>query len=219
MTNRTNEEWLADLSSTDQKRTQALEDLRERLERGLTFYLSHERSDLNERSTEELQQMAQDFAQDALLKILDNLDTFRSESLFTTWATKIAARVAISELRRARWRDYSLENLTGDGEIMPTVTSVDISPADAPQPEDHTERREILDLLDDAINTALTERQRTALMAHAIDGLPVEEIARRMGTNRNALYKLIHDARLKLKRHMELQGISLDYLAELFETA
>ena len=219
MTNRTNEEWLADLSSTGPERAQALEDLRERLERGLSFYLSHERSDLSERSTEELQQMAQDFTQDALLKILNNLDTFRSESLFTTWATKIAARVAISELRRARWRDYSLENLTGDGEIMPTVTSLDISPADAPQPEDHTERQEILDLLDDAINTALIERQRTALMAHAIDGLPVEEIARRMDTNRNALYKLIHDARLKLKRHLEHQGISVSYLAELFETA
>ncbi|MBN1312826.1 MAG: sigma-70 family RNA polymerase sigma factor [Anaerolineae bacterium] len=219
MTNRTNEEWLADLSSTGQRRAQALEDLRERLERGLSFYLSHERSDLSERSTEDIQHMAQDFAQDALLKILDNLDSFRSESLFTTWATKIAARVAISELRRARWRDYSLENLTVDGEIMPTVTTLDISPAGSPQPEDHAERGEILNLLDDAIKTALTERQRTALIAHAIDGLPVEEIARRMDTNRNALYKLIHDARLKLKHHLEHQGISLDYLAELFETA
>ena len=218
MTNRTNEEWLADLSSTGQTRSQALEDLRKRLERGLFFYLSQERSDLSERSNEELEQIAQDFAQDALLKVLNNLESFRSESMFTTWATKIAARVAISELRRARWKDYSLENLTSDGEVMPTATSLDISPADAPQPEDHTERQEILDLLDDAINTVLTERQRTALLAHAIDGLPVEEIARHMNTNRNALYKLIHDARLKLKRHLEQQGISLDYLAELFET-
>lgn len=218
MTERTNDEWLVDLLSTGSERTQALEDLRKRLERGLFFYLTHERSDLGNRSTEELQHMAQDFAQDALLKVLSNLDSFRSESLFTTWATKIAARVAISELRRSRWKDYSLENLTSDGELMPSVTSLDISPADSPHPEHQAERQEILKLLDDAISTALTERQRMALLAHAIDGLPVEEIARRMDTNRNALYKLIHDARIRLKHYLEQQGVSLDYLADLFET-
>ncbi|MBN1427949.1 MAG: sigma-70 family RNA polymerase sigma factor [Anaerolineae bacterium] len=218
MTDRTNEEWLADLSSTGQQRAQAIEDLRKRLERGLFFYLSHERSDLGGRSTEDLQHMAQDFVQDALIKVLDNLGSFRAESLFTTWATKIATRVAISELRRARWKDYSLETITSDGEVMPTVTSLDASPTDMPQPEDHTERQEILDLLDDAINTALTDRQRTALLAHAVEGMPVEEIARRMDTNRNALYKLIHDARIKLKHYLEQQEITLDYLADLFET-
>jgi RNA polymerase sigma-70 factor (ECF subfamily) len=219
MTDRTNDEWLASLKSVGQERAQALEDLRKRLERGLLFYLTHERSDLEDRPIDELQHMAQDFAQDALLKILSNLDSFRAESLFTTWATKIAARVAISELRRARWKDYSLESVTGDGEIMPAVAPLDASLADSPQPENHAERQEILALLDDAISTVLTERQRTALLAHAIDGLPVEEIARRMNTNRNALYKLIHDARLKLKHHLEQQGVSLEYLSELFETA
>jgi RNA polymerase sigma-70 factor (ECF subfamily) len=218
MTERTNDEWLVDLLATGPERAQALEDLRKRLERGLFFYLTHERSDLSDRSTEELQRMAQDFAQDALLKVLDNLSSFRSESLFTTWATKIAARVAISELRRSRWKDYSLEHLTSDGEMMPSVTSLDISPADSPHPESQTERREILNLLDDAISTAPTDRQRMALLAFAIDGLPVEEIARRMDTNRNALYKLIHDARIKLKHYLEQEGISIDYLADLFET-
>jgi len=59
-------------------------------------------------------------------------------------ATKIAARVAISELRRSRWKDYSLENLTSDGELMPSVVSLDVSPADSPHPEHQTERQEIL---------------------------------------------------------------------------
>jgi RNA polymerase sigma-70 factor (ECF subfamily) len=63
----------------------------------------------------------------------------------------------------------------------------------------------------------LTEKQRTALMAVAIHGMPLEEVARRMGTNRNSLYKLLHDARLKLKHHMQKQGMSLEELFAVFE--
>lgn len=214
---RTNDEWVAVLGGDGPERAAALEDLRARLERGLFFYLSRERSDLAERSPEELQQMAQDFAQDALLKVLENLNSFRGESQFTTWSAKIAARVAISELRRARWKDYSLDGLTAEGEIMPSGSSKDLTSGAPPRPEDYTERQDVLKLIDDAINEALTERQRAALLAHAVDGLPVEEIARKMDTNRNALYKLIHDARLKLRRHLEQQGISAEYLGRLFE--
>ena len=104
MSDRTNEEWLDDLQSEGERRRLALEDLRERLRRGLYFYLSRDRSDLSDRSPDDINQMAEDFAQDALLKVLDNLDTFRGESRFTTWAAKIAVRVALSELRRVRWR-------------------------------------------------------------------------------------------------------------------
>ncbi len=217
MTERTNEQWVADLHQDGTVRAQALEDLRARLERGLYYYLNHERSDLTERPADELQQMAQDFTQEALLKVLDNLGSFRGESQFTTWAAKIAARVAISELRRARWKDYSLENLTAGGEVMPSTTATDLNSSPADQPENYTEKQDILKLIDDAFNNVLTERQRLALTAHAIDGMPVEEIAARLGTNRNALYKLIHDARLKLKKHLEEQGISLEYLSDLFE--
>jgi RNA polymerase sigma-70 factor (ECF subfamily) len=214
---RTNEEWVTVLRADSAERAGAIQDLTSRLERGLFYYLSRERSDLAERSQEELQQMSQDFAQDALLKVLENLDSFRGESQFTTWSAKIAARVAISELRRARWKDYSLDNLTAEGDVMPSGGSTDLTSGSPPQPEDYTERQDVLHAIDDAINTALTDRQREALVAHAIDGLPVEEVARLMSTNRNALYKLIHDARLKLRRHLEQQGISVEYLGRLFE--
>ena len=63
----------------------------------------------------------------------------------------------------------------------------------------------------------MTERQRTALTAYVIDGVNIETIAEKMGTNRNALYKLIHDARVKLKKYLEEQGLSLDYVLDLFE--
>lgn len=221
MTERTNDEWIADLAADptrgDARRAEALNDLRQRLERGVFYYLRNDRSDLSDYTLDVLEQMAQDFTQDALLKILDNLDSFRGESQFITWATKIAMRVAISELRRARYKDYSLEHVTADGETMPSITSLAISPEGAPPPENYAERREVLAIIDDALSNALTERQRTALVAYTIDGVPVEEIARQMHTNRNALYKLVHDARVKLKHYMEEQGLTLDYILDLFE--
>jgi RNA polymerase sigma-70 factor (ECF subfamily) len=219
MAERTNEQWVADLAVDARGRAEALEDLRMRLGRGLMYYLSRERSDLTGSSTDELQHMVEDFTQDALIKILDNLGSFRGESQFTTWTAKIAARIAISELRRARWRDSSLDELSADGDTMPAATSSETSSTPGPQPESYTERQDIMTLVDEAIQTVLTDRQREALMAHAVDGLGMEDIAQRMGTNRNALYKLIHDARLKLKKHLEAQGISMDDLSGLFETA
>lgn len=218
MAERTNEEWVNDLQPSSPHHSAAIEDLRRLLERGLFYYLRGDRSDLSDRSPEELEQMAQDFTQDALLKILDKIDTFRGESKFTTWATKVAARVAISELRRVRYKNYSLDTLTASGEIMPSVSSsLTVSPEASPPPENFTERQEVLGLLDEAFRTILTDRQRTALSAYILDDIPVEEIARRLDTNRNALYKLVHDARLKLKRHLQTQGISLDYMLNLFE--
>jgi RNA polymerase sigma-70 factor (ECF subfamily) len=102
---------------------------------------------------------------------------------------------------------------------MPSNTVTDLTSTSQPQPESYTERQDVINLVDEAINRVLTERQRAALIAHAIDGVPIEEIARKMGTNRNALYKLIHDARLKLKKHLEDQGVTMDDLADLFEAA
>lgn len=217
LSTRTNEEWLAHLRSEGSEQDNAIQDLRTRLERSLYHYLRNDRSDLTGRTNEAIQQMAQDFAQDALLKILDNIDSFRGESKFTTWATKITTRVAISELRRSRYKDYSLEHITIEGETLPDITSLSISPDTGPNPERHTEQVDILEKIDKAIDEVLTERQRTALVAATIDGVPIEEIAQRMGTNRNALYKLIHDARVKLKKHLETEGLSMEYVMKAFE--
>jgi RNA polymerase sigma-70 factor (ECF subfamily) len=217
MTDRTNEEWLTQLRPGHPKRAEALEDLRARLERGTFFYLRTDRSDLLNRTDEEIRHMAEDFVQDAMLKILDNLDTFRGESKFMTWASKIAMRVAISELRRVRWKNYSLDYLTASGEIMPSITDLGVTPEDGPPPENLAERQDVLRVIGRAFRSALTERQRAALTAYVIDGVTTEEIARRMDTNRNALYKLIHDARKKLKEYMEQQGLSLEYILKLWE--
>ena len=215
---RSNAQWLQELRSGGPERTAALEDLRAYLERGVFFYLRSDRSDMRDRPDEELQQMAQDFVQDALLKVLDNLDSFRGESRFLTWCTKIATRVAITELRRVRWQNYSLDHLTAGGEVMPRLTDLALAPDSALPPERHAEREEVLRIIDDAFNTLLTDRQRLALSAYLIDGVNVEEIARQMGSNRNAIYKVVYDARVKLKRAMEEQGLTLEYILALFST-
>ena len=220
MRDRTNEEWLDELRPDSPQQAEAINDLRERLKRSIFYYLSRERSDLSSLATQEIDQMAQDVAQDAVLRVLDNLNTFRGASRLTTWATKIAIRMAISDLRRAHYRDFSLDDLTIGGELMPSLSSAEPAPTQGPRPanpEAVTERDDVFDKIGQAIEEALTERQRAALVAVAIEGVPMEIVAERLGTNRNALYKLLHDARRKLRAHLEAQGLNMDYMMNLFQ--
>ena len=197
MVERSNAEWIADLSEPGPQRDAALTDLRALLVRGLGYALA-DRADVREADIE-------DFAQDALLRILDNLGTFRGESRFTTWAQKIAVRVAFTELRRRRWRDVSLDEITAtaDGNFIP-----DMLADPSASPEQQAIQRTLLDKLQQIIAEELTDKQRQALVAVRIHGMPLEEVARRMDTNRNALYKLLHDARQRLKKRMMDEGLS-----------
>jgi RNA polymerase sigma-70 factor (ECF subfamily) len=195
MKDRTNQEWLDDLRGPG--RDEALTDLRAFLVRGLGYALAN-RSDVDS-------VLIEDFAQDALLRILDNLDTFRGESRFTTWAQKIAVRVAFSELRRHRWRDLSLEDIT-EPQGLDFVPDFLVDPKALP--DQQAVQHLFLEDLKRLIATELTDKQRHALVAVRIQGIPLEEVARRMGTNRNALYKLLHDARQRLRSRMEAEGLS-----------
>lgn len=217
---RTNEAWLTELVDLEHPdiRDVAIEDLRDRLQRGVYFYLSRERSDLTRYSTEDLIQMSQDFAQDAVLRILDNLHTFRGDSQFTTWAMKIAARVAVSELRRARYKDFSLDDITADGEIMVRLSNITgaNTTAQPVAPERATERHDLARIIATGFAEVLTERQRIALEAVGLQGIPMDTVAESLDTNRNALYKLLHDARKKMKAYLEQEGLSMDYVMNLF---
>ena len=136
--------------------------------------------------------LVQDCAQEALLRIVDRLHTFRGDSRFTTWSLSIATRIALSEMRRARWRDVSLDEMSEAGRIVP--------PASAETPVNITfERARLMDTVHAAIEQSLTERQRAVIQAE-LAGAPPEEIALRLGTNRNALYKLVYDGRVRLKQ-------------------
>ena len=204
---RSNEEWIAALSQPGPRYEAALQDLRSTLVRGLGYALA-DRSNVREADLE-------DFAQSALLKVLDGLHTFRGESRFLTWAQTIAVRVAYTELRRVRWRDVSLDELTepkeGNAEFIPSQLA-DLSVG----PEQQVVQRAMLETLRRLIREELTDKQRQALQA-MLSGMPLEEIARRMGTNRNALYKLLHDARRKLQQRILDEGLSAQEVLSAFE--
>ena len=204
MQNRTNEEWLSDLRGENQD--QAIEDLRRVLTRGLIYALSS-------RISTDLEANVDDFVQDSILRILDKMDTFRGESKFTTWAQKVAVRVAFTEMRRQRWKDISLEDLLPEdsGDFTPLVLS-----DPSPDPEKRASQSQLLEMIEKMMMEELTERQRTALLAVVHGGMPLEEVARRMETNRNALYKLLHDARKQMRGRMLEKGLTAEEVLAVF---
>ncbi len=202
MKERTNEQWLAELGGTNPD--EALADLYELLVRGLRAALGGYGGGMDANFG--------DFAQEALIKITGNLDSFRGESRFTTWAQKIAMNVALTELKRRRWRDVSLEDLFAQRE------AADRGPADTHlTPEQLALQNTVVGELRRMVDEELTDRQREALVAVILEGMPISEVASRMGTNPNALYKLLHDARRRLKRRMEAAGLSPQEVLAAFE--
>ena len=202
MRERTNEHWLTDLRGPNPD--EALADLYDLLVRGLRVVLGNYGSGVDAN--------VEDFAQEALIKITDNLDSFRGESRFTTWAQKIVMNVALTELRRRRWRDVSLQDLFARRE------AADRGPADTQlTPEQLALQNTVVQELRRMVDEELTDRQREAVVAVLLEEMPISEVARRMGTNQNALYKLLHDARRRLKRRMEAMGISPKEVLAVFD--
>jgi RNA polymerase sigma-70 factor (ECF subfamily) len=210
MIKRTNEEWLADLRAEGTAREEALEDLHAIILRGLPYALSRWLSP----SSPQFQSLTEEVAQDTLLRVLDQLETFEGRSQFTTWVHKIAIRIALTELRRKRWQDSSLDDLV-DNEDMPAPQRI-LEDTHA-TPEQTAVRTDMLVRIRHVIDEELTERQRKALTMLTMEGMPMEEAARRLKTNRNALYKLLHDARLRLKQRLEREGLNAQEVLAAFE--
>ena len=210
MTERSNEQWVDDLDAPGEAQEIALGDLRAIVLRGLAYALSKWFTP----SDPEFESLSEEVAQDTLLRVLESLHTFEGRSKFTTWVHKIAVRIALTELRRKRWRDVSLDELT---ENAPGQGPLGVLTAHVAGPEVVAEQSDMIAHLQRVISEELTEKQREALIAARIHGMPMEEVARRMGTNRNALYKLLHDARLRLKTRLEEEGLSPEDVMAAFE--
>jgi len=210
MTTRTNDQWISDLSTDGAPREAALEDLHAIILRGLPFALSRWLSPSNP----QFDSLTEEVAQETLLRVLDQLHTFEGRSMFTTWVHKIAIRIALTELRRKRWQDSSLDEMV-DNEEMPV--SPRILEDSSATPEQTAERADMLERVRRVIDEELTERQRRALIMLGLQGMPMEEAARRLKTNRNALYKLLHDARLRLKQRLQTEGLDAQEVLTAFE--
>lgn len=199
---RDNHEWVGDLTASTEIQATALADLRRILRGGLARSLGG-RSDVS-------QAFLDDAAQESLIRILTHLDSFEGRSRFTTWAMSIAIRIALSELRRKHWRDVSLDQAAEDSELEPEL-AVDPSIS----PVQRTEQQRVLSVLAPLIETELTDKQRIAIRAE-LSGMSVEEIARRLHSNSNATYKLLHDARKRLKHGLERAGYTAAEIRSAF---
>ncbi len=210
MPKRTNEQWLSELRSGGARREAALVDLRADVLYGLPYALR----DWLAPDDPRFAALAEEVTQETLMRVLEHLDSFEGRSQFTTWVHKIAVRVALTELRRRRWKDVSLDSLleSDEGERTPHAL------ADrAAEPEIAAEQADLLTQLQKMMMEELTPKQLRAMMAVGIKGMPLEEAARRLGMERNALYKLLHDARVRLKRRLAREGLSPAEMLVLFE--
>ena len=195
-------EWLASLRVTGAEREAVIGRLHELLLRAARFEAARRRPTLTGVGSKELDDLTVQAADDALVAVLARLNTFRGASRFTTWAYKFAIYETSVKLRRRAWQD---REVTLEGETWAGVPDGGSSP---PQEAEHAE---LLAGVRQGIAESLTPHQRRVLIALAVDGVPIDVLADRLGTTRGALYKTLHDARRKLRGHLADQGLGPDH--------
>lgn len=214
MVKRTNEEWLTALHNPGEAQSQALSDLREYLVRAVYVYLRDGRSELAHLSTDNLYEMAEDYAQSALLKVRDNLDKFRGDAKFTTWAYRFVINEAAADLRKKHYREFSWDDISaGETAVFATILSATAT-AD---PDLKTEREELIQFLLQIIEVELNERQRIAVIGVHFQGRSMQEMAEILETTSNTIYKMLHDSRKKIKAKLLAQHYSAGDILGLFD--
>lgn len=210
---KTNADWLRALKAVGAEQEEALKDLRQRFLHTMRSLLRESHGGNPVLDSEEARQLAEDCAQEALIKVQEKLGSFRGESQFTTWATTVAIRVLLQELRRRTWKDLSLR-YSHIGDHPPNWPIEDPKSQD---PEKALQQDEAWQIVKRIIEEELTARQRYVLVANVFQGMPLDLIADRLGTNRDNVYKVLHDARKKLKRCLIKQGLSQEEILRVFE--
>jgi RNA polymerase sigma-70 factor, ECF subfamily len=193
--------WLRDLRATGSVRDEAVARLHALLLRATRFEVARRRPALPHLRGNDLDDVAVQAADDALMSVLARLDDFRGASRFSTWVYKFGLLEAAVKLRRRAWQGREVP-------LEPESWSLFSSPELEPGQE--AEQSELLATIQRAIDEVLTPHQRRVLVALALNGVPIDVLAERLDTNRNALYKTLHDARRKLRRHLEDSGLALD---------
>jgi RNA polymerase sigma-70 factor, ECF subfamily len=193
--------WLRALSGTGPERDDAVERLHALLLGAARVEVSRRRT-VADGGSSDLDDLAVQAADDALVAVLSKLDTYRGESRFTTWAYKFALLEAAARMRRRPWigrelplEDDGLAQLSDDGRASPA---------------DQAEASELMLAVRDAIATVLTPHQRAVLIALTLNDVPIDVLAERRGTTRGALYKTLHDGRRKLRARLAKDGLALE---------
>jgi RNA polymerase sigma-70 factor (ECF subfamily) len=197
--------WLRELRADDGARDAAVARLHALLLRAARFEVGRRRTMLPHLRGNDLDDIALQAADDALVSVLARLDDFRGASRFTTWAYKFALLEAAVKLRRRAWqgREIPLEP-----ESWPLVAG------GGPAPGKEVAQNELLAAIREGVAAALTPHQRRVLVALALNGVPIDVLADRLGSTRGALYKTLHDARRKLRGHLADAGFGTTILEE-----
>jgi RNA polymerase sigma-70 factor (ECF subfamily) len=198
-------EWLRSLRTEGPERDAAVARLHALLLRAARFEVARRRPTMPHLRGDDLDDVANQAADDALVSVLARLDSFRGASRFTTWAYKFGLLEAAVKLRRRAWQGRELPL---EPESWALFSSAGLAP------EDEAEQTELLTEIQQGIEQALTQHQRRVLVTLALNGVPIDVLAERMDTTRGALYKTLHDARRKLRHHLDERGLSLEALEE-----
>lgn len=187
--------WVARLRTPGAGRDQAVAALRDLMVRAARHQVGR-MSEAAELGWVRRDEIIQSAADEATMAVLARLDSFEGRSRFTTWAYKFGILQAGVEVRRARWRGREVDLHDAPETAQPTTTS----------PEAYAEAGELAQAVREALDVALTPHQRRVAIALLVDEVPIDVLTERLGTNRNALYKTLHDARQRLRRHLAEEG-------------
>jgi RNA polymerase sigma-70 factor (ECF subfamily) len=193
-------EWLRTLRAQGTTRDEAVARLHALLLHAATFEVSRRRAAMPHVRGNELDDIAAEAADDALMSVLRRLDDFRGASRFTTWVYKFALLEAAVKLRKRAWQE---KEIPLEPEEWGALSSAELGP------DAEVEQSELLETLRSAIDEVLTAHQRRVLVALALNEVPIDVVAERLGTTRGALYKTLHDARNKLRAHLTDAGLAL----------
>jgi RNA polymerase sigma-70 factor (ECF subfamily) len=190
--------WVERLRAGGRERDVAIAELREILLRAARFEVRRRCATLSQIRGGDQEDLAQQSAGDAMVAILSKLDDYRGESQFTTWAYKFALYEAAAKLRKLAWQGRELPL---EPEEWPHV------PDPGPAPHGEVEMNDLLAAIRHEIESSLTPRQREVLVALALNEVPIDVLAERLGSTRGALYKTLHDARQKLRAAVAARGL------------
>ena len=194
---RENRRWVRDLAAVGPRRESACSELYALLLR-IAKSEARRRAPILGLDGPELEDISHQAAADALMAISDRLDRFRGEARFTTWAAKFVIFNVASKMNRHFWRRHEIPyGHDGWSEI---ASRVDVGP------HDEAQVREFAAAVSAAVEENLSERQRLVFVATVLDGMPIDVLAAELGSTRNALYKVLFDARKKLRAALVASG-------------
>ena len=191
--------WVSALRAPGPKRDEAIARLQNLLVRAARHEVSRRHAALSHVRGEELDDLALQAADDALVAVLAKLDDYRGASRFTTWAYKFALLEAAVRLRRRPWHGREIPLETDGWAHLPDDRR--------PSPAGQAEASELIRAVRDAIAEVLTAQQRAVLVAITLNDVPIDVLAERRGTTRGALYKTLHDARRRLRTTLSDSGL------------